>query len=92
MGLDLHQNWPNPFNPSTTLQFEITRPGPVELTVYDAAGRAVVAISDDLEEIFALADRIVVMYEGRVVGDLLATETSVADVGLLMAGAQVEAA
>lgn len=55
-------------------------------------GRAVLVVSDDLEEIFALADRIVVMYEGRIVADLEAERTSVADVGLLMAGAQVEAA
>jgi simple sugar transport system ATP-binding protein len=54
--------------------------------------RGLLVISDDLEEIFALADRIIVMYQGRIVGDLVAGETSVADVGLLMAGAPIEAA
>ncbi len=51
-----------------------------------ADDRGVLLVSDDLEEIFALADRIVVMYEGRIVGDLDAAAASVSDVGLLMAG------
>lgn len=55
-----------------------------------ADSRGVLLISEDLEEIFALADRIVVMYEGRVVGELDSAHTTPAEVGLLMAG--VEAA
>ncbi len=31
--------WPNPFNPSTTLAFELAVPGEVRLDVYDGAGR-----------------------------------------------------
>ena len=34
-----------------------------------AAGKAVLVISSDLPELFALTDRIVVMREGRIVGD-----------------------
>jgi len=34
-------NAPNPFNPKTTISFEIARAGDVELSVYDAAGRKV---------------------------------------------------
>lgn len=56
-----------------------------------AQGRGVLVISEDLEEVFALADRIVVMYEGRIVGDLRAAETTVSEVGLLMAGASAAA-
>jgi beta-glucanase (GH16 family) len=37
----LHQNVPNPFNPSTVITFELAEPGRVELVVYDAAGRMV---------------------------------------------------
>jgi ABC-type uncharacterized transport system ATPase subunit len=50
-------------------------------------GRCVVLISEDLEEIFEIADRIAVMYEGRIVAVLDAGRTNVGEVGLLMAGA-----
>ena len=49
-------------------------------------GRAVLLISEDLEELFALSDRLAVMYEGRIAGELRTAETSPAEVGLLMAG------
>jgi simple sugar transport system ATP-binding protein len=49
-------------------------------------GRGVLIISEDLEELFAVSDRIVVMYEGRLVGDVAVDETSVAEIGLLMTG------
>jgi simple sugar transport system ATP-binding protein len=47
---------------------------------------AILLISEDLEEIMALADRIVVMYEGRVAGELDASSATVEELGLLMAG------
>jgi beta-lactamase superfamily II metal-dependent hydrolase len=34
-------NYPNPFNPTTTIRFEVASPGAVRLTVHDLAGRAV---------------------------------------------------
>ena len=37
----LHQNVPNPFNPVTTIRFEIARNGRVTLRVYDSTGRIV---------------------------------------------------
>ncbi|MCA9756184.1 MAG: T9SS type A sorting domain-containing protein, partial [Candidatus Eisenbacteria bacterium] len=37
----LFQNAPNPFNPRTTIRFALSRSGPVELTVFDVAGRRV---------------------------------------------------
>jgi ABC-type uncharacterized transport system ATPase subunit len=49
-------------------------------------GGAIVLISEDLEEIFALADRIAVMFEGRIMDVLDIREATVARVGLLMAG------
>ncbi|HVI86888.1 MAG TPA: ABC transporter ATP-binding protein [Dongiaceae bacterium] len=51
-----------------------------------ARGGAVLLISEDLEELFALSDRIAVMYGGRVMADLPIAEASVERVGLLMAG------
>lgn len=33
--------YPNPFNPTTTVQFSLHRPGPVDLTLYDVRGREV---------------------------------------------------
>jgi ABC-type uncharacterized transport system ATPase subunit len=49
-------------------------------------GAAVVIVSTELDEIYALSDRIAVMYEGKIVGVLPPT-TPAMDLGLLMAGA-----
>jgi simple sugar transport system ATP-binding protein len=51
-----------------------------------ARGRAVLVISEDLEELFTVCDRIAVMFEGRVIGLLDAAAATVQRVGLLMAG------
>jgi ABC-type uncharacterized transport system ATPase subunit len=51
-----------------------------------AGGVGVLLISEDLDEIRALADRIAVMYEGAIVGELGARESTVEEIGLLMAG------
>jgi general nucleoside transport system ATP-binding protein len=58
----------------------------------DAAGRGVgvLLISEDLDEILALADRVVVMYEGAVVGERDAETATVEELGLLMAGGEEE--
>ncbi len=49
-------------------------------------GRGALIISEDLEELFAVSDRIIVMYEGRLVGDLAVGKTSISEIGLLMTG------
>jgi len=49
-------------------------------------GCAILAISDDLEEIFALADRIAVICEGAIMLDLPAATATVAQIGLAMSG------
>ncbi len=51
-----------------------------------SSGVGVLLISEDLDEILALADRIVVMYEGAIVGEVDAGEATVDEIGLLMAG------
>lgn len=57
-----------------------------ELLDRRAAGAAILLVSEDLEELLALADRLVVMYEGRIAGQLPADEATPARLGLLMAG------
>jgi general nucleoside transport system ATP-binding protein len=54
-------------------------------------GVAVLLISEDLDEILALADRIVVMFEGEVVGERAAETATVEELGLLMAGGEEQA-
>lgn len=44
--LVLFQNSPNPFNPATAIRFTTARPGPVDLRVYDVAGREVARLLD----------------------------------------------
>ncbi len=50
-------------------------------------GAAVLLVSAELDEIFSLADRIIVMYEGEVVADMPAEDATREQLGLLMAGA-----
>ena len=50
------------------------------------AGRGVFVISADLDEIFAISDRILVIYRGRIVADLQAAETDAETVGHYMSG------
>ncbi len=51
-----------------------------------AEGTAVVVISEDLDEAMSISDRILVMYEGRIVGEVDPRTTSREAIGLLMAG------
>jgi simple sugar transport system ATP-binding protein len=53
-------------------------------------GVAVLLVSVELDEIMALSDRIAVMYEGEIVGTVDADKISREELGLLMAGAQLE--
>ncbi|HWJ73624.1 MAG TPA: ABC transporter ATP-binding protein [Kaistia sp.] len=49
-------------------------------------GRAVFVVSADLDEIFSLCDRILVIYRGRIVGDFDSRTVDVEEVGRLMGG------
>ena len=55
------------------------------------AGKAILLVSVELDEIRSLSDRIIVMFSGRVMGELGA-QAEERDIGLLMAGVQKEAA
>jgi ABC-type uncharacterized transport system ATPase subunit len=49
-------------------------------------GVAVLLISEDLDELMALSDRLLVIYEGEVVGEMPTEEATAERLGLLMAG------
>ncbi len=52
-----------------------------------ANGTAILLISEDLDEIRALSDRILVMYEGEIVGEMLNKDVDIEQLGLMMTGA-----
>jgi simple sugar transport system ATP-binding protein len=52
-------------------------------------GAAVLIVSSELDEVMALADRILVMYRGKIVAEVAGSEATAADLGLYMAGAGV---
>ena len=54
------------------------------------AGKAVLLVSLELDEVMTVSDRILVMYEGRIVGELDPKKTTVEELGLYMAGARKE--
>ena len=43
----LHANYPNPFNPSTTIRFSVETHGNASLQIYDTAGRMVETLVND---------------------------------------------
>lgn len=52
------------------------------------AGRAVLVVSTELDEVMSLADRVLVMYRGRIVADVDPKKVSHMDIGLYMAGSR----
>jgi simple sugar transport system ATP-binding protein len=63
-----------------------------ELLAARARGCAVLLISAELSEILALSDRVLVMYEGRIAGEVAAARADEETLGLLMAGRVAAAA
>lgn len=53
-----------------------------------AAGRAILLISADLDEVLQLSDRIAVLFEGEVMGTFPSQDVDMVKLGLLMAGAK----
>ena len=50
------------------------------------AGKAILLVSVELDEILALSDRVAVMFDGRIMGERLPAQTTTGELGLLMAG------
>ena len=44
----LFQNHPNPFNPTTTIRFELTKSSRVDLSIFDAAGARVAGLANSV--------------------------------------------
>jgi len=55
-------------------------------------GKAILLVSVELDEIMSLSDRIAVMFDGKIMGERLPTETNETELGLLMAGVDERAA
>jgi simple sugar transport system ATP-binding protein len=53
-------------------------------------GTAILLISEELDELFSLGDRIAVIYEGRIVGEMPPDRANLNAIGLMMAGTKAE--
>ena len=62
-----------------------------EIIAMRDAGHAVLLVSVELEEIMSLADRILVMFDGRIVGEVAASRANEQELGLMMANAATPA-
>lgn len=54
------------------------------------SGAGILFVSEDLDELFTLSDRLLVLYGGRIVGEFKPSETDIYEVGHLMTGSKVE--
>ena len=59
-----------------------------QIVAHRDEGKAVLLVSLELDEVMSLSDRILVMYEGEIVGELDPKKTTVEELGLYMAGAK----
>ncbi len=55
-------------------------------------GAAILLISEELDEIFSISDRIAVLYEGRIMGEFASADANREAIGLMMAGHSAQAA
>ena len=47
--LELHRNFPNPFNPTTTIQYTLNASAQVKVTIYDITGKKVIQLCNDFQ-------------------------------------------
>ena len=55
-------------------------------------GNAVLLISTDLDEVLAVSDRILVIYEGAIIGQVIPGENTITEIGMMMAGMNIHEA
>lgn len=46
----VHEGYPNPFNPSTTINYDLPEPSRVSLVIYDVLGRKVIELENGMKE------------------------------------------
>jgi hypothetical protein len=61
LGLNLDQNFPNPFNPSTTIEYEIPNRSAVDISIYNSAGQIVRKLQSEEQE----SGRHSIMWDGK---------------------------
>jgi len=59
-----------------------------QLVAQRDSGKAILLVSLELDEVMNVSDRILVMYEGQIVGEFDPQATTVEEIGLYMAGAK----
>jgi simple sugar transport system ATP-binding protein len=77
---------------SPTQGLDVGAVATVHQLLLDAAanGVGVLLVSEDLDEVMALSDRIAVMYEGKILSCMDASEADIARIGMLMGGAELD--
>jgi simple sugar transport system ATP-binding protein len=74
------------YGPTQGLDLRAAQAVRERLVAASEAGAAVLVASHDLDEILDLADRVLVMFGGRIVADLPASEATTTRLGAAMAG------
>ncbi len=74
--------------PSRGLDIGATESVRKDLVAQRDAGMAVLLVSEDIEELLSVADTVLVLYEGRVMGTFPSEEADPEELGLLMAGVE----
>jgi simple sugar transport system ATP-binding protein len=74
------------YYPTRGLDLTSTRAVRRRLLDLKDAGRSVLLVSEDLDELRALCDRIVVLHEGAIQGTFLRAEADLMEIGRLMTG------
>ncbi|MBE2235074.1 MAG: ABC transporter ATP-binding protein [Anaerolinea sp.] len=77
-------------NPTRGLDVGATESVQRTLLEQRAQGAGVLLVSEDLDELLAICDRIAVMYEGRVMGVMPAQDANRDELGLMMAGEHIQ--
>jgi len=72
--------------PTRGLDFAATAAVHQELRLAAARGAAVIVVSIDLDEILALASRLIVIQGGRIIGEVAANEVTAAELGVMLGG------